>query len=210
MFRFGFMEKNKIIIISAVVVILAVAGIAAVVMLSNSDSDNVTYDGNGGITSDGETSFSCSNTTVIQNLFSNNGCAFTEWNTKSDGTGTAYSVGEAISYGTTLYAQWSYVVESYSMSRSNCNYFSFSIDDESLNMESLVSSGSKITVSEGSDWTLDDNVFTCTINGLDYSVVISISGTDSPDYSIVNDVPTVTLGTVSENITVSISCSRVY
>ncbi len=102
------------------------------------------------------------------------------------------------------------VVNVYSIERYNCEYFSFYIDGESLDMGSSVSSGSVITVSEGSGWTLDSetNTFTCAINGLYYSVVIVISGTNDPTYAISDDTPTITLGTVSQNITVNITCSR--
>ena len=203
------MTKKNIIIIFSVAVILVVLAVAAVTMLGN-DSEVVTYNGNGGITEDGETVFTCSNTTAIENVFMNNGCAFVGWNTESDGSGTAYSVGEDVSYGTTLYAQWSYVVNDYNITRYNCEYFSFHIDGETLGIDSLVSSGSIITVSGGSGWTLgDNNAFTCTIGGLDYSAVVVISGTSDPVYAINDDVPTITLGVVSQNISVNITCSRI-
>lgn len=69
-----------------------VLALAAVTMLGNNDAEVVTYNGNGGITEDGETVVTCSNTTVIENVFLNNSCAFVGWNTESDGSGTTYSV----------------------------------------------------------------------------------------------------------------------
>lgn len=112
--------------------------------------------------------------------------------------------------GTTLYAQWSYVVNVYNIYTYNCDYFSFYIDGGTLGPMSLVSSGSIITVSGGSGWTLDENnAFICTIGGLNYSAVVEISGTNDPVYAINDDVPTIKLGVVNGNISVNITCSRV-
>jgi hypothetical protein len=102
-------------------------------------------------------------------------------------------------------------VNVYGIERYNCEYFSFDIDGKSLDMGSLVSSGSVITVSDGSGWALDSETktFTCAINGLYYSVVIVISGTNDPIYAISDDTPTITLGTVNGDISVNITCSMV-
>ena len=48
-----------------------------------------------------------SDTDVARELFSRTGYTFTGWNTKADGTGTAYKTGDTIKADTmTLYAQW--------------------------------------------------------------------------------------------------------
>ncbi len=48
-----------------------------------------------------------SDTDVARELFSRTGYTFTGWNTKADGTGTAYNTGDTIKADTmTLYAQW--------------------------------------------------------------------------------------------------------
>ena len=48
-----------------------------------------------------------SDTDVARELFSRTGYTFTGWNTKADGTGTAYKTGDTMKADTmTLYAQW--------------------------------------------------------------------------------------------------------
>ncbi|MCI2197682.1 MAG: InlB B-repeat-containing protein [Eubacterium sp.] len=73
----------------------------------------VTYDGNGGKTSDGNETVSDSVTpeisfSVKDNPFSREGYSFTGWNTEKDGSGTAYEAGKktSVTEATTLYAQW--------------------------------------------------------------------------------------------------------
>ncbi len=77
------------------------------------DGVTVTYDGNGGETSDSKTTFSKSVTpeiefTVQENPFTKSGYQFTGWNTKKDGSGKSYAAGAEMSVteNTTLYAQW--------------------------------------------------------------------------------------------------------
>ncbi|MFC2661770.1 MAG: InlB B-repeat-containing protein [Eubacterium sp.] len=77
------------------------------------DNVTVTYDGNGGKTSDKKTSFTDSVTPDIEfsaadNQFSRAGYTFTGWNTKEDGSGTSYTPGTSLTVteATTLYAQW--------------------------------------------------------------------------------------------------------
>ena len=77
------------------------------------DGVTVTYDGNGGKTSDSKKTFSTSVTpeikfSVQENQFTKSGYQFTGWNTKEDGSGKSYAAGAAMSVteNTTLYAQW--------------------------------------------------------------------------------------------------------
>lgn len=80
---------------------------------------NVTYIGNGGISSsDGSSTFIesvmyGSNYTIKSgNIFARTGYTFTGWNEKADGSGKSYNAGDTFNYtsleGMTLYAQWSY------------------------------------------------------------------------------------------------------
>lgn len=79
---------------------------------------NVTYIGNGGISSDGSSTFIegaiyGSNYTIKSgNIFARTGYTFTGWNEKADGSGKSYKAGDTFKYdsleGMTLYAQWSY------------------------------------------------------------------------------------------------------
>ena len=72
---------------------------------------SLSYDANGGIgTMSAETDVAGKIVTVAQNEFTRNNYTFTGWNTKSDGTGTAYQPGDKFTLtaeNTVLYAQWS-------------------------------------------------------------------------------------------------------
>ncbi len=67
----------------------------------------VHYKGNGGTYSDSDY-YCIDGSTVSANKFTNSGKTFVSWNTKADGTGTAYKPGDTIDYYgyTVLYAQW--------------------------------------------------------------------------------------------------------
>ena len=105
--------NRKILAIAAVAVLLVVV-IAGVAIVMTGDDDNnfngVIYNGNGGKTSDGSTTWKLTSTTVDKNPFYYDGHEFVKWNTKADGSGTSYSVGDSISYpdhgNVKLYAQW--------------------------------------------------------------------------------------------------------
>lgn len=80
---------------------------------TSSATCTVTYNANGGIGTppSDETEYTNGATvTVLGNYgkLTKDGCAFTGWNTKADGTGTPYEAGETfpISANTPLYAQW--------------------------------------------------------------------------------------------------------
>jgi hypothetical protein len=102
---------NKVIIIVVVAILLVVAGIVVVITMNGSSndvpSDSVRYMGNGGSLESGATYYDYRSTEVAGCLFTNNGSHFTVWNTKSDGSGTEFSVGSVVSLNTVLYAVWS-------------------------------------------------------------------------------------------------------
>ncbi len=200
--------NKNIVIVSIIAIVLVIA--ACAILIPNDKVEGVTYYGNGGITSDGETAVTYANESVIQNIFSNNDLVFVDWNTQADGEGTSYSVGEAVSYNVSLYAQWSYSVNPFGVDSNGCNYFSFYIDGSILMDCSPVASGSEITISGGSGWTYDStDGFICTIDGEEYSVIIKVVGTEeSPSLSIIDDVPTVILTGVDSNISAYIVCSE--
>lgn len=81
------------------------------------DSQSVTYD---------------SEDKILQNKFKRSGYAFVGWNTKADGTGTAYKAGDSASMdvinggSTTLYAQWRQI--DHVSLRYNVDYGSLSTD----------------------------------------------------------------------------------
>lgn len=73
------------------------------------ESKTVTFDANGGTgTMDTQSVFPSRDTELDANVFVKDGYTFTGWNTKPDGTGTAYADKEIvnISENLTLYAQW--------------------------------------------------------------------------------------------------------
>ena len=69
----------------------------------------ITYNANGGSNAPSATTFYYGKgATVTTKTPSRSGYAFTGWNTKADGTGTAYNDGASVAFhgNTTLYAQW--------------------------------------------------------------------------------------------------------
>lgn len=70
-------------------------------------SHTVTFNANTG-TGSMSAQTASTTTNLTNNTFTKAGCTFTGWNTAADGSGTAYSNGQAYSFATdlTLYAQW--------------------------------------------------------------------------------------------------------
>ena len=72
---------------------------------------SLSYDANGGEGAiDSATGAAGESVTVAENVFTRNNYTFTGWNTKADGTGTAYKPGDSFTLtneNTVLYAQWS-------------------------------------------------------------------------------------------------------
>lgn len=78
----------------------------------------ITFDANGGTgTMDAQTTESGTDTVLTANVFTYEGYTFSGWNTTADGTGTAYADGATVnlSESTTLYAQWTPNVTSYTV-----------------------------------------------------------------------------------------------
>ena len=71
----------------------------------------LTYDANGGEGAiDSATGAAGESVTVAENVFTRNNYTFIDWNTQTDGTGTAYKPGDSFTLtdeNTVLYAQWS-------------------------------------------------------------------------------------------------------
>lgn len=103
--------NSKVAVAIAVVAALVIIGGAVAVIVagmgSNQTKDYVVYDGNGGKDSEGKTTVNSRMTEAMSNVFTNEGKVFTGWNTKADGTGTKIDIGENVTMGMTLYAQWS-------------------------------------------------------------------------------------------------------
>ena len=92
-------------LIATVVAVAVIAIAAALLLLPDSKADGITYDGNGG-TFDGNGTFSSGSTTVGDTVPVRQGYDFLSWNTARDGSGDAYSSGDALGGPVTLYAQW--------------------------------------------------------------------------------------------------------
>lgn len=83
-----------------------------------SETITITFDANGGEgTMDAQTTESGTDTVLTVNVFTHEGYTFSGWNTSADGTGTAYADGATVnlSESTTLYAQWTPNVASYTV-----------------------------------------------------------------------------------------------
>ena len=103
------MDNKAIAIVAVVAVaILAVAAFAVANPGGNNDDNKyVVYDGNGGKTSDGSTTYETEETVAIElDKFVRDGYKLVGWNTKADGTGTSFPPRANVMAGTTLYAQW--------------------------------------------------------------------------------------------------------
>ncbi len=80
-------------------------------------SYTVTFNGNGSTSGTMANETNSAPTALSTNTFTRSGYSFTGWNTAANGTGTAYADGAAypFSASVTLYAQWSAVVTSFTV-----------------------------------------------------------------------------------------------
>lgn len=178
------LSKNVSIAIVAVVAVAAVgAAIVAVPGLMDPVEKGVTYDGNGGKTSDGETLVKYSNAEAVINMFSYNGHIFVCWNTARDGSGIDYKVGDPVSEGMTLYAKWAespLSVSSYSCSSAGIDKgtLSFTINGRSLGLSSQFYSPAIIVADFGTGWTYDseESIFSGYMGGTQITLKIGITG----------------------------------
>ncbi|MBR4225688.1 MAG: hypothetical protein IKR86_02705 [Candidatus Methanomethylophilaceae archaeon] len=100
---------NSKIVLVIVAILVAAAAVAAFAFSQNTedvDKNFVMYYGNGGALGE-TTTVKSLETTVMDCDFLNGSKAFLSWNTKADGTGKPYKVGDHVDLGTKLYAQWS-------------------------------------------------------------------------------------------------------
>ena len=212
------LSKNVSIAIVAVVAVAAVgAAIVAVLGLMDPVEKGVTYDGNGGKTSDGETSVKYSNAEAVINMFSYSGHIFVCWNTARDGSGTDYEVGDPVSEGMTLYAKWAespLSVSSYSCSSAGIDKgtLSFTINGRSLGLASQFYSPAIIVADFGTGWTCDseESIFSGYMGGTQITLKIGITGCTEGSVigEVYDDHPRVGFK-ATDNIGVSISVSAV-
>ena len=188
------LSKNVSIAIVAVVAV-AVVGVVIVAVpgLLDPVEKGVTYDGNGGKTSDGETSVKYSNAEAVINMFSYSGHIFVCWNTARDGSGIDYKVGDPVSEGMTLYAKWAespLSVSSYSCSTSGIDKdkVSFTINGRSLGLASQFYSPAIIVAEFGTGWIYDEegSMFTGYIG--ETTVILKIGITGCTEGSVIGEV----------------------
>ncbi|MGN0098468.1 MAG: InlB B-repeat-containing protein, partial [Candidatus Methanomethylophilaceae archaeon] len=198
--------NTKIVAIAAVAVVLVVVVAGVAIVMTGDDDGNFTgviYDGNGGKTNDGSSTWKLTSTTVDRNPFHYDGHEFVNWNTEADGSGTSYNVGNIISYpdhgNVRLYAQWTTDVTkritsyspSYSVAKGDSalkDGIALYIGDTKLSMATAyfapLSENTIITISyiEGcTDWAFDETngYFTFNYNGHGYTLKISVTNSEN-------------------------------
>ena len=131
------MNTKQIAVIAIAAAAVVIIAAAALILSNGSDSEYVTFDGNGGVTEKNQKTVRTSANLVIPNPFVNGGKIFTGWNDEADGTGTTYTVTSRVAYGIVLYAQWA----DYGLEITNPSYpkmgFQPYITDETREMEKL-------------------------------------------------------------------------
>lgn len=101
---------SKIILAVIAVAVVAIAAVAVVGLgggSSGPSSDEVRYEGNGGVTDKGETHMDSKIHEVLGQIFHKDGYHIKNWNTKANGSGDTYEIKGSVDFGIKLYAQWS-------------------------------------------------------------------------------------------------------
>lgn len=220
----------KNVIAAIVVVVIVVAAVAVIITLDDDENagfTGVVYDGNGGVTEDGESTFRLTEEAAFINMFTYEGRVFTGWNSAADGSGTSYSPGDAISYPAgghvTLYAQWAYALSisiSYGGSMFGSDLTLYIADSEgtlmtldTLNPNALPTDGrAGITAQapEGTEWSYDEetNTFTGVNGDTTYTLTIELTGAGTIQGSIIGGMPLYAFlydGPVSASISITTS-----
>ena len=188
------MDKKIIAIIAVVAVAIVAIAAAAVAMGGGEKSkDYVYYDGNGG-TLGGQTTYQTTDTVCMDNdLFTRDGYVCTGYNTKKDGSGTAYSGGANVMLGTKLYAQWKLDNDSnlsvgtknqhpdkYNLYLGASQTSSVSIDDGGFGASYPLNPGDKIYIqaagSSGSVSIVGEQIWISIGDGWTYILTPSLSG----------------------------------
>ena len=190
---------SKVGIAIGIAVIIGIAAIAIVVGggLNNETKDYVVYDGNGGKDSQGQTTVNSRMTEAVPNVFTNGEKKFTGWNTKADGTGTAIDVGENVTMGMTLYAQWA----NHKLTITNIGYVLYGLGayltDDSHQMvrqttfEFALSDTGAAVISFAFWESVTVNTvtgeFSGKVSGFDTTLKFNITGANSIEYSVSSD-----------------------
>ena len=117
----------------------------------------VTFDANGGTGTMDTVSAKAGEAVSTTNKFENNGKVFYEWNTKADGSGTAYEEAESACFASdiTLYAQWGELACYYTDKKGNAQL----LIKENANIltDSIANSGNELA---SGFWVVEDNITT--------------------------------------------------
>lgn len=206
----------KALAVVAVIVVVVVALAAVVATSGDDDNEGVIYHGNGGVLSDGGDTYRSESNTVMTELFVLENKTLREWNTKADGTGTSYAVGDSITYDKSidLYAQWGWTL-SYNGDFGVFSGLSYFMLDGTTPVKiskssmALPDSGiSSVLIEGGSNWTLEDSTFVGTISGKTVRQAVTIQGASASDLRIEQDTPIISFtydGPVSVIISAMIS-----
>ncbi len=215
------MDNKLIAILAVVVLVIAGVGVAVFAMNQGENVIGTTYQGNGGTTSSGKTSYTLSNPTAQESMFSRDGYSFVEWNSAADGSGKSYAVGSAVTDKLTIYAQWKQITPAgptllckVSGTSSLFEAITMTVTDtngESTNVKSSLigvnvgihpSETDVITVSftGGSNWILNESgekpMFKGTINGVSAIIIPHVYDVNGSSVSItcsmVGSNPTIT------------------
>jgi uncharacterized repeat protein (TIGR02543 family) len=215
------MDNKLIAILAAVVLVIAGVGVAVFAMNQGENVTGTTYQGNGGTTSDGKTSYTLSNTTAQESMFSRDGYSFVEWNSAADGSGKSYAVGSAVTDKLTIYAQWKQITptgpillckaagttslfEAITMTVTDTNGESTDVEPSLIGVKIGIHPSEtdviKVSFAGGSNWVLDESgtkpTFRGTINGVSAIIiphVYDVNGSSvSVTCSMVGGNPTVT------------------
>lgn len=217
--------NTKVLAGVVAVVIIIVAVVAVGLSMKGDDSNTgftgVVYDGNGGTTSNGDTTFRLTSHEVYTNMFTNNGYCFDGWNTKADGTGQAYTPGSHIDYGdhkyVTLYAQWTYGINLGLSSIVGLSYYivdgdgqSYAIKYDNNPLPKDGAAGIAVLAPSGTTWVKNsDGSFTGTNGNTTYTLRVSLENATvaSAEVSSKNPAMVAVLFTYSGNVTGDIYAS---
>lgn len=205
------MDKKIVAILAVVVVVVVIAGLAVAMSVdeeSNKVTEGVNYHGNGGHLSNGNDLYGLTSHSVSENMFTNGDARFTSWNTKADGTGTTYHVGDYIDFASgktvDLYAIWN-SSSTFSVV-SVFNHFTMYYEGQKLTMLTVLdlpSSGSMDIVVQAA---ASGGVFSIVENDIiryqiddgtsikEYMLALVFTGTTDCNVSLVDGSPVVRIG----------------
>lgn len=189
-------RKAKRTIASLIVVLIVIAACVFAYAETRDDGTDIiesgiNYQGNGGLTSDGDTVEGVESYVVLdgEGMFQREGYVFVGWNTRADGSGTGYMPGDVVESdeGVRLFAQWSYALTiSWNSGNGSATDLLYQLTD--LNHEQVDIAEGRPTalpdspwttlsvIKTGTQWNVDNDSLTITGVLGDTTYTISIDG----------------------------------